>query len=54
MTTRYYAFFLDEPASPAFSSFDKMYVGTAEDLLTAINRLQADGLYLNLVDCNKQ
>ena len=49
MANTYYAFFLDEPATPAFCSFDKMYIGTAEDLLTAINRLQADGLYPNSV-----
>lgn len=49
MTKRYYAFFLDEPASPAFCSLDKMYVGTAEELLTATNRLEADGRYLDSV-----
>ncbi len=49
MSRNYYAFFLDEPASPDFCSFDKMYVGTAEELLTATNRLEADGRYLDSV-----
>lgn len=45
MNEQYYALFLDDPATPSFCSFDKLYVGTRAELDIAIAAMKQDGRY---------
>ena len=45
MNEQYYALFLDDPATPSFCSFDKLYVGTRTELDIAIAAMKQDGQY---------
>lgn len=40
-----YAFYLDDPASPSFCSFSKLYIGQKADLLNVAERLEAVNCY---------
>lgn len=41
----FYAFYLDDPATPAFCSFSKLYIGQKADLLKVADRLEASNCY---------
>lgn len=41
----FYAFYLDEPATPSFCSFSKLYIGQKADLLKVADRLEASNCY---------
>ncbi len=45
MNEQYYALFLDDPATPSFCSFDKLYVGTKSELDIAIDAMKQDERY---------
>lgn len=45
MNEQYYALYLDDPATPAFCSFDKLYVGTRPELDKAIAVMKQDERY---------
>lgn len=45
MREQYYALFLDDPATPSFCSFDKLYVGTRTELDIAIAAMKKDKRY---------
>lgn len=45
MTEQYYALYLDDPATPSFCSFDKLYVGTRAELDIAIAAMKQDERY---------
>ena len=42
---QYYAFYLDDPATPAFCSIPKLYVGSKSDLLRVADNLIQDDVY---------
>ncbi len=46
MKSSYYAICLDDPATPAFCSFPKVYFGTKSDLLAVARDLEENGNYL--------
>lgn len=45
MNEQYYALYLDDPATPSFCSFDKLYVGTRSELDNAIAVMKQDERY---------
>lgn len=45
MSEQYYALFLDDPATPSFCSFDKLYVGTRSELDIVIAAMKQDERY---------
>lgn len=45
MSEQYYIFQLDDPATPGFCSFNKMYVGTEETLNIVASNLEKSGSY---------
>lgn len=49
MNEQYYALFLDDPATPSFCSFDKLYVGTRAELDIAIAAMKLDERYSDTV-----
>ena len=50
MNEQYYALFLDDPATPSFCSFDKLYVGTKSELDVAIDAMRQDKRYGDTVN----
>ena len=44
-TEQYYAFYLDDPATPAFCSVPKLYVGRKNDFLRVADNLIQDDVY---------
>lgn len=45
MDEQYYALYLDDPATPSYCSFDKLYVGTKEELDVVISVMRQDERY---------
>ncbi len=45
MSEQYYALYLDDPASPSFCSFSKLYVGSETDMLRVAVNLSSEGVY---------
>ena len=45
MGGEYYALYLDDPATPSFCSFSKLYVGTQDALMRVADNLKQDGMY---------
>ena len=45
MSEKYYILRLDDPAKPGFCSFDKMYVGIEEAVLSVANNLEKNNSY---------
>ena len=45
MNEQYYALYLDDPATPSFCSFDKLYVGTRSELDNAVAVMKQDERY---------
>lgn len=45
MSEKYYIFQLDDPATPGFCSFNKLYVGTEADLMHVANNLEKENHY---------
>ena len=45
MTEPYYAFYMDDPASPSFCSCSKIYIGTKVDMLRVAENLRTCGIY---------
>lgn len=46
---QYYAFYLDEPACPAFCSFSRLYIGTIDEVKQVIENLRKEGIYEDTV-----
>lgn len=49
MSDQYYALYLDDYASPAFCSFDKLFIGTQAEILEVVARMGADNAYKDTV-----
>ncbi len=45
MAKLHYAFYLDDPATPSFCSFDKLYVGTQDSIGKCIEKMRAESHY---------
>lgn len=45
LSEKYYVFQLDDPATPGFCSFNKLYVGTEETLKAVASNLEKSGSY---------
>lgn len=50
MDKRYYALRLNEPAAPAFCSFDRMYIGTLEEISMVMERLRMIPQYVDITN----
>jgi len=49
MSDQYYALYLDDYATPAFCSFDKLFIGTQSEILAVADRMGADIAYKETV-----
>lgn len=53
MADKYYVLNLDDPATPGFCSFNKLYVGTEETISMVMNNLEKAGHYPETVNAIK-
>lgn len=54
MPKLHYVFYLDDPATPSFCSFDKLYVGTQGTIAKGIERMRAENHYPHTVEAYDQ